>query len=453
MIAGLCSEPFVLEIMRIVNTLIGLLKIAVPLILIVIIMINVGKGIVEGEEELNKAIKGSISKLIAAILIFFVPTIVVSVFKLTLPNSEFLDCLTVKTKEDISKVYVSRIEEYIRRASESLSVEDYDSAKGLLTRIKDDMKKQEYSEKLSQIEDAIYVNEIERFIAKAEQTLDDNDYLSAYEYLNNIKDETKRTEYANRLALVKEQIDEINRKKMFASTGLGKDIEAKEELIEACRWVLNQDKVNIRLHTCTNEEYRYTNPEKELPGGAVELSAGNANAKETITLAEYQKGVFFGEERVDVSQDSRNAYMIIYRTVFVHNTVHYAIRAKRDPLSPGTEITYTAGSCAQNYRNSQRVSKYESGKNKKEIDDTVEQTKYLVVANDTGNSAGETTDVRYHSYTGIEQQIEAAGKNGTNYVKIIEEVIKSGNDDAHFYKNARVYDCRNLLENGKLKMN
>ena len=133
MIAGICSEPFVLEIMRIVNTLIGLLKIAVPLILIVIIMINIGKGIVEGEEELNKAIKGSISKLIAAILIFFVPTIVVSVFKLTLPNSEFLDCLTVKTKEDISKVYVSRIEEYIRRASESLSVEDYDSAKGLLT--------------------------------------------------------------------------------------------------------------------------------------------------------------------------------------------------------------------------------------------------------------------------------------------------------------------------------
>ena len=402
MIAGICSEPFVLEIMRIVNTLIGLLKIAVPLILIVIIMIDVGKGITDGEEELNKAIKGSISKLIASIIIFFVPTIVVSVFKLTLPNSEFVDCLTVKTKEDINNIYVGRIEEYIEKAEQTLSVKDYDSAKGLLTRI---------------------------------------------------KDETKRAEYASRLALVKEQIDEINRKKMFASTGLGKDIEAKEELIEACRWVLNQDKVNIRLHTCTNEEYRYTNPEKELPGGAVELSAGNAKAKETITLAEYQKGVFFGEERVDVSQDSRNAYMIIYRTVFVHNTVHYAIRAKRDPLSPGTEITYTAGSCAQNYRNSQRVSKYESGKYKKEIDDTVEQTKYLVVANDTGNSAGETTDVRYHSYTGIEQQIEAAGKNGTNYVKIIEEVIKSGNDDAHSYKNARVYDCRNLLENGILKMN
>ena len=81
MIAGLCSEPFVLEIMRIVNTVISLLRIIVPLIIIIIIMIKVGKGITEGEEELNKAIKGSISKFIAAILIFFVPTIVVTIFK------------------------------------------------------------------------------------------------------------------------------------------------------------------------------------------------------------------------------------------------------------------------------------------------------------------------------------------------------------------------------------
>ena len=130
MIAGLCSEPFVLEIMRIVNTVISLLRIVVPLILIIIIMVSISKGITDGEEVLNKAIKNSIFKFIAAILIFFVPTIVVSVFNLTLPNSEFLDCLTVKTKEEISQIYLKRETELVAKAEETMEEKDYDAAYG-----------------------------------------------------------------------------------------------------------------------------------------------------------------------------------------------------------------------------------------------------------------------------------------------------------------------------------
>lgn len=220
--------------------------------------------------------------------------------------------------------------------------------------------------------------------------------------------------------------------------GLGKDIEATEELKTACSWVLNADKVNIRLYTCSDPERKYTNADIELPGGAYEVG-DRFKAKSTITLSEYQKGVFFGEQKIEIDPESRKAFMIIYRTVFVHNTVHYAIAAHRDPLT-GDEIEYGAGNCTQNYRNSLRVSKYESGQYKKEIDETVEATKYLILA----NTDGVTTDARYHSYTGIEQQIEQAGKEGKSYREILEDVIKTGNEDSSYYKNAMLYDCRNL---------
>lgn len=225
----------------------------------------------------------------------------------------------------------------------------------------------------------------------------------------------------------------------MVSTGLGKEITPTEELITACKRVLNQENVNVRLQTCT-DTHRYNNPNIELPGGANE-GAERDIARETINLYEYSKGVFFREERIDVSPDSRYAFVIIYRTVILHNTVHYAIAGKRDPLT-GDEIYYRAGSCAQNYRNSLRQRYYDSGKYKSEIDDAVEKTKYLILANHDGN----TTDARYHSYTGIEQQIESSGRQGKTYLEILDD-IKSCNKDSGYYKRSYVYDCRNLLNN------
>ena len=448
MIAGICGEPAVLEIMRIVNIIFGLLKIAVPLILIVLIMVKIGKAIVSGEaDEISGAIKDSMSKFIAAVLVFFVPTIVVAIFNMAFPNSEFLNCLNVKTKDDISAIYENRAVESISKAETSLDIKDYDAAYSFLSKIKDEQKKEAYMQRLSAVQEKIYITFAEAYVKIVEESLDEGDYLVANNYLNNLSDGVIKNNYIKRLAVVKKIIDEEKRKKLLANSGAGKDIVPTNELITACYWIINQEKVNIRLYTCTKEAHRYPNPDAELPGGAIELSAGNAKAKNTITLLEYQKGVFFGEQKASVSPESRKAFMIMYRTVFIHNTVHYAIRSNRDPVA-GAEISYEAGSCTQNHRMTRRKEVYESGKYKTEIDETVEATKYLVLADTDGN----TTDARYHSYTGIEQQVEKAGKEGTNFVEILESVIKSGNDDASYYKNARVYDCRNLVENGTIAM-
>ena len=63
------------------------------------------------------------------------------------PNSEFKDCLVVKTKADIAEIYLSREEEFVKRAEETISAQDYDSAYGMLSKIKDETKKEEYRER------------------------------------------------------------------------------------------------------------------------------------------------------------------------------------------------------------------------------------------------------------------------------------------------------------------
>lgn len=393
MILEICDTPQSMETMNIVVTAINIIRIVVSIILLFSLIFKFVKASTEGKEDAIIQIKKkAIPNVIAAVLIFIVPPLVNLIIEVSFPGNSYSECLK----------YIS-----------------------------------------SDQTDELYEEKAKQKVLRTEETLDINDYVAAKQSLFYVKNEELVDELDKRLEEMKVLINEFRKSDEGLTSGLGMDIVPKEELIEACRWVMNDDEVNIRLYTCTEEEHKYDNPEQELPGGAVELSTGQWKAKETIPLSEYQMGAFFGEEYVTVSPQSKYAFMLIYKTVFVHNTVHYAIRAGRDPLS-GEEIFYRAGSCAQNYRESQRRSKYDSGKYKAELDDAVETIKYLIIANDDGEEAGQTTDVRYHSYTGIEPQISNSGKNGTNFVDIIEKVVKSGNDDAYHYKYARVYDCRNI---------
>ena len=400
MILSICDEPGLMNIFRIVVLLINIVKAVVPIILIIFAMIKITGAVAKhNQEEIAKTSKSCIPNIIAAVLIFLIPTLVDIVVRLSFPNSDYSKCISGITREKIDAAYDENMNDLLTFAEESLKYADYSAAK---------------------------------------------------EYLQHINDKEKREQYEERLNALEEQLDEIYKdkekeitKSTMISTGLGRDIEAQPELIEACKWVLNDEDLQIRLQTCPPGPYKYTNPDQELPGGSGEATTGQAVALKTISLFEYQKGVFFGEEKIEIDEDSRYAFMIIYKTVFLHNTV-WRVIANGKTFGEFEQIYYNAGSCSQNYRNTLRVSKYDSGLHKAEIDDAVEKTRYLVLANKDGT----TTDARYHSFTGIEQQIEAAGSQGKSYVEILEDIINSGNDDAYYYKNARVYDCRNLIENG-----
>ena len=398
LVLGICDTPKVLEVMNIVNIIITIIRIVVPILLLFSLTFKLIQAITKGNEDAIASIKKkAVPSIIAAALIFIVPVLVNLIIGVSFPNSDYSKCLIGISSEKIQELYVTK--------SEVL-------------------------------------------VSKAEETININDYIAAKNYIHNVKDSEKKESYEERLSIVKKIIDEMNKansKSQFASSGLGKEIVPQEDLIEACTWTLNQEQVYIRLHTCTEEKLAYKNP-NDLPGGATRTSTGQLRAKKAISFYEYSRGVFFGEISPRQNLDYRYTFVILYRTVFLRNTVHYAMK-RHETYTPGIEIYYRAGSCAQNYKVSAKEEKYDSGLYKDVIDDAVENTKYLIVANEDGT----VTNVGYHDDT-ITPIVDKASKNGTNYIDIIEKDIRNSNTrDSGGYKTARVYDCRNLIDSGIVK--
>lgn len=80
---NLCEGEF-MEFMKFLNTVLTIFKIVIPLLLIIFGMIDLGKAVVSSDEKAIKSSTSSlIKKLIAALVIFFLPTIVSAIINLT----------------------------------------------------------------------------------------------------------------------------------------------------------------------------------------------------------------------------------------------------------------------------------------------------------------------------------------------------------------------------------
>lgn len=90
---GICDNADIIKLLGIIKVIIIGICAAVPIILIVSLSLNFAKAIKLGEDELAKAKKNAIPKIIAAVLIFFIPMFVTIVISVASGNSETLDCL------------------------------------------------------------------------------------------------------------------------------------------------------------------------------------------------------------------------------------------------------------------------------------------------------------------------------------------------------------------------
>ena len=74
-----CKETA--NIWQILGYVVMILKIAIPLILIVLGMVDLGKAVVSSDEKaINKSVGTLIKRFVAAVVIFFIPTIVSAIF-------------------------------------------------------------------------------------------------------------------------------------------------------------------------------------------------------------------------------------------------------------------------------------------------------------------------------------------------------------------------------------
>ena len=79
MLLGFCAETA--DIWRILGYVVVVIKIVIPLILIILGMVDLGKAVVSSDEKaINKSVGSLIRRFIAAVVIFFVPTIISAIF-------------------------------------------------------------------------------------------------------------------------------------------------------------------------------------------------------------------------------------------------------------------------------------------------------------------------------------------------------------------------------------
>lgn len=150
-ILSLCDVPEVLEVLQIVEVVIMAFRIAAPIILIVSGMITLMNTIKSGNEDLlAKSKKVLINKIIAAVLIFFVPLLVELIIRVAGGDTDYKNCININ-ESTINSAYSSNANRYMDSAKSNLSRSDYDRAQSSINKITDEDLKKKYQDRLDEI--------------------------------------------------------------------------------------------------------------------------------------------------------------------------------------------------------------------------------------------------------------------------------------------------------------
>ena len=150
MILSVCDVPEVLKVIKIVNLVITIIKILVPIILIITCMIDYMSAV--GNNDIEKTNKRIVRKIIAAIIIFFVPTIINIIFDVVDPNNKtYISCLNNASDNNITSLYKTNMDKYMEEARSKKDNASYQAARNYLSNIKDPELRDKYYKELEEI--------------------------------------------------------------------------------------------------------------------------------------------------------------------------------------------------------------------------------------------------------------------------------------------------------------
>ena len=153
MILSICDLPDVLAVMRIVKIVITIIKVVVPILLIISAMIDFARAV--SDAELNKITKPMVNKVIAAVLVFLIPTFVKLIAQITLNDSEYEACLGDITIDTITTAQANQIEVIIKKAEDNPTESNYNQALQYLSQIEDESKRKEFESRLNEVKNKI----------------------------------------------------------------------------------------------------------------------------------------------------------------------------------------------------------------------------------------------------------------------------------------------------------
>lgn len=103
-----CTDARVMRIMYLIKTVLSVIFIVVPIILIASLMITVVKAVLNADDQtLAKVKKSGINKVIAAIVVFLVPTLVAMLMDM-IGFTKYRDCFAGLTNERVRSAETSQ---------------------------------------------------------------------------------------------------------------------------------------------------------------------------------------------------------------------------------------------------------------------------------------------------------------------------------------------------------
>lgn len=196
MILNICNDGDVLSALRIVKILINIIRIIVPIILIISLLLGY-IGVISSNDidKLSKMNKTAIIKVIASVIIFFIPTLVNIVSNIVDPNDNlYVSCINNATSESIDEAYIESSRKYIAITRESLNRSDYLIASREIRKVKNSSDRDELNSELLELE---YYIDIKDRINRLSN--DRNSYNSIKNEIEKISDEKIREKLMNYL--------------------------------------------------------------------------------------------------------------------------------------------------------------------------------------------------------------------------------------------------------------
>lgn len=197
-ILSICSNPELLSILRVLKLLMVSIEIAAPIILVVSLMLEFMKAVNQGETGvLKKAFNNSISRIIACIVLFIVPTFVNIILSVTtLDESSYKSCLDSATVEKIQAAYDNRARTYVSDAMINLNRYSYQQALYSLDNMSEGEEKSNLQKELEKLEIAIIAKEL---VEKVRNTKKDSDYSKAIDAVDKISNPELKKELEEEL--------------------------------------------------------------------------------------------------------------------------------------------------------------------------------------------------------------------------------------------------------------
>ncbi len=206
MVLSLCDNSTVQEVMGLINLAIKIIRIAVPIILIVSLSLKIASCVSSGNDikDMSNVI---ISRIVAAILVFFVPYFVNIIAHATMVGTEYESCLDVSIIGSLSDSKKKEIESIVSRAESVISESEYQTALSRVNKLDDGAYKSTLLERLKSLKSKI---DLKNDVAYGIKNANESNYSELLKRVNELEDGDLKTKLLADLETIRKRLNEEN---------------------------------------------------------------------------------------------------------------------------------------------------------------------------------------------------------------------------------------------------